>query len=122
MLRDPRLRRRFIDTSTLESDRRPYWRPAAIQRYFGEVVRFKKDVLVLVQISGGGVARSSELITVQYRNSSTSERRGIYVTNGMVHFVTGYHKGYRNSAKPKIIYRFVPREVGELVVYYLWLV
>ena len=40
----------------------------------------------------------------------------------MVHFVTGYHKGYGNSAKLKIIYWFVPREVGELVVYYLWLV
>ena len=30
VLRDPRLRRRFIDTSTLGSDRRPYWRPVAI--------------------------------------------------------------------------------------------
>ena len=70
-------------------------------------------------MSGGGVAHGSELITVQYRNSSTSKRRGIYVTDGMVHFVTRYHKGYRNSAKPKIIYRFVLREVGELVIYYL---
>ena len=77
---------------------------------------------MLVQMSGGGVACGSELITVQYRNSSTSERRGIYVTNGMVHFVTRYHKRYRNSAKLKIIYRFVPREVGKLVIYYLWLV
>ena len=77
---------------------------------------------MLVQISGGEVARGSELITVQHRNSSTSEGRGIYVTDGMVHFVIGYHKGYGNSAKPKIIYRFVSREVGELVVYYLWLV
>ena len=73
-------------------------------------------------MSGGGVACGSELITVQYRNSSTSEGRGIYVTDSMVYFVTGYHKGYGNSAKLKIIYRFVPREVGELVVYYLWLV
>ena len=86
------------------------------------MVRFKKDVLVLVQISRGGVARGSELITMQHRNSSTSERRGIYVIDSMVHFVTGYHKGYGNSAKPKIIHQFVPREVGELVVYYLWLV
>ena len=59
---------------------------------------------MLVQMSGGGVARDSELITVQHRNSSTSERRGIYITDDMVHFVTGYHKGYRNSAKPKIIH------------------
>ena len=59
---------------------------------------------MLVQMSGGGVTRGSELITVQHRNSSTSEGRGIYVTDGMVYFVTGYYKGYGNSAKPKIIY------------------
>ena len=70
-------------------------------------------------MSGDEVARDSELIIVQHRNSSTSERRGIYITNSMVHFVIGYYKGYGNSTKPKIIYRFVPREVGELVIYYL---
>jgi hypothetical protein len=37
-------------------------------------------------------------------------------------FVAQYHKGYRSSGNIKIIHRYLPREVGELVVYYLWLV
>ena len=37
-------------------------------------------------------------------------------------FVTFYHKGYSVSSSVKIIHRYLPPEVSELVVYYLWLV
>jgi DEAD/DEAH box helicase len=40
----------------------------------------------------------------------------------MVVFVSRYHKGYVVSGDVKVIHRYLPREVGELVVYYLWLV
>jgi hypothetical protein len=40
----------------------------------------------------------------------------------LVAFVTTYHKGYRNSGNIKIIHRYLPREIGELLVYYLRLV
>lgn len=33
-----------------------------------------------------------------------------------------YYKGEAYIIRPKIIYRFLPEEVGELLVYYLWLV
>ena len=39
----------------------------------------------------------------------------------MVAFVTLYHKGFSASQEQKCVHRFVPQEVGELVVYYLWL-
>jgi hypothetical protein len=42
--------------------------------------------------------------------------------NGLVAFVTGYHKGYRSSGNIKIIHRYLPREVGELFVYFVWLI
>jgi hypothetical protein len=38
---------------------------------------------------------------------------------GLVDIIVGYYKGYSFSAKSKIIHRFLPREVSELVVYYL---
>jgi len=41
---------------------------------------------------------------------------------GLISFVTAYHKGYEYSEKTKLIQRFLPKEVGELLVYYLWLV
>ncbi|RMJ20764.1 hypothetical protein PHISP_08366, partial [Aspergillus sp. HF37] len=40
----------------------------------------------------------------------------------MVVFVSRYHKGFYASNDVKIIHRYLPREVGELVVSYLWLV
>jgi hypothetical protein len=40
----------------------------------------------------------------------------------MVSTVTTYHKGYSTTGSTKIIYRYLPKEVGELLVYYLWLV
>ena len=40
----------------------------------------------------------------------------------MVSTVTTYHKGYSTKGTPKIIHRYLPKEVGELLIYYLWLV
>ena len=36
--------------------------------------------------------------------------------------VTGVHKGFSTSGRLKIIHRFLPREVGTPLVYFLWLV
>jgi hypothetical protein len=36
--------------------------------------------------------------------------------------VTKYHKGYALSGDVKVIYQYLPRELGALVVLYLWLV
>ena len=49
-------------------------------------------------------------------------RRNIFIENGLVSFVTSYHKGYSIQGSTKIIHRYLPKEVSELVVYYLWLV
>ena len=46
----------------------------------------------------------------------------MFIEDGMVVFATRYHKGYNISGDIKIIHRYLPREVGELVVWYLWLV
>ncbi|KJZ69304.1 hypothetical protein HIM_11298 [Hirsutella minnesotensis 3608] len=37
-------------------------------------------------------------------------------------FVTSYHKGFRSTGQAKVIHRYMPREVGELLVWYLWLI
>ena len=36
-------------------------------------------------------------------------------------FVTTYHKGFSASQSMKVVYRFAPREVSEMVLYYMWL-
>ena len=45
----------------------------------------------------------------------------MFIEDRMVVFVTRYHKGYEVNGDVKIIHRYLPREVGELVVWYLWL-
>lgn len=42
--------------------------------------------------------------------------------NQMISFITSYRKGYRITGEVKVIHRYMPREVGELMVWYLWIV
>jgi superfamily II DNA/RNA helicase len=60
------------------------------------------------------------LVTVKHSNSANGDSRGIFIEDGLVVFVTKYHKNVGQTGKGKVIHRYVPREVGELVVLYLW--
>ena len=44
------------------------------------------------------------------------EHRNIFIEDGLVVYVTRYHKGYTVSGDIKIIHRYLPREVGELII------
>ena len=46
----------------------------------------------------------------------------MFIEDGMVVFVSRYHKGFHVSNDTKVIQRYLPREVGELVIQYIWLV
>ena len=43
----------------------------------------------------------------------------MFIEDEVVVFVTIYSKIMGMSAKAKVIYRYLPREVGELAVYYV---
>src|SRR5215472_474202 len=73
-------------------------------------------------IIGGQPARAPEILSIQHSNMSEDNRRNIFIEDRKVVFVTRYHKGYQVSGDVKIIHRYLPREVGELYVRYLWLV
>jgi hypothetical protein len=45
--------------------------------------------------------------------------RNVFIEGGIVSIVTTYHKGYSTTRNTKIIYRYLPKEVGELLIYYL---
>jgi hypothetical protein len=57
--------------------------------------------------------------SVRHSNTVKEGHRNNFIKEGMVAFVTQYHKRYTLSGDIKIIYRYLPREVGELVVYYM---
>jgi hypothetical protein len=97
--------------------------PDAVESYLRQVRRWKEELLVLVYMSAGAPARATELVSVQQVNGENARcHRGIMIDQGMVAFITSYHKGFSASQSQKCVHRFVPQEVGELVVYYLWLI
>lgn len=96
-------------------------REAALD-WIGRVAPFKEKLLVLIHVTGGQPARGPEILSVRHSNTAEVGHRHIFVEDGMVVFVTRYHKGYALQGDVKIIHRYLPREVGELPVWYLWLI
>ena len=99
-----------------------HWNRKRLETYFESITLFLEKLLILIHISGGQPARAPELLSLQYNNSIKSGLRNIFYENGLICFVTYYHKGYSISNSTKIIHRYLPREIGELLVYYLWLI
>jgi hypothetical protein len=75
-----------------------------------------------MHVCRGQAARAPELLGMQWKNTEQGSVRNIFIENGLVAFVTAYHKGYCSSGNIKIIHRYLPREIGELLIYYLWLI
>jgi len=113
--REPRLQQQFIDGP----ERR--FRIRAIERYMQSVVHFREKLAVGVHVTAGQPGRAPELLSIRHRNTQGAHRN-IFVEDGLVVFATKYHKGFYASNDAKIIHRYLPRAVGELVVWYLWLV
>lgn len=126
VIQEKRLREAFVDVEasnpSVTGGLGVAWRARAVAKYEKDMRVFREDAFVLTHMTGGFPARGSELVTVQYMNSPNGESRGMFMENGMLVVVTMYYKGIGASAEAKIIHRYLPREVGELLFYYLWLV
>jgi superfamily II DNA helicase RecQ len=123
VVEEPALRDRFVrGMDATQQPPRTLWHDAAVAAYMKGVRRFKETLFALVHLTAGGPARGTEITSIQYENSAEGVgHRGVFVEGGLVSFVTTYHKGYDFTKKVKAIHRYVPREVGELVVYFLGL-
>lgn len=93
-----------------------------VGRYMHGVSRFRALLLILMHITGGQPARGPEILSVRHSNTTKGQHRNLFVEDGLVCFVTVYHKNVVSTDKSKVIHRYLPREVGELLVKYLWLV
>jgi hypothetical protein len=88
------------------------------------VRQFLKVLICLVHVTGGQPSRGTELTILQHKNgsSSSSGSRNIYIDRNMVCIHSRYHKNIIKANCTKDIFRFLPPQVGNLLVYYLWLV
>ena len=90
-----------------------------VQAYGKAIKNARQALAALVLMTGGAPPRGSELVTIKYKNSTNGDSRGIFIKDGLVVFVTKYHKNIGQTSKGKVIHRYMPREIGELVVFYL---
>ena len=72
-----------------------------------------------MHLYNGQSVRTPELLGIQWKNTIYNSIQNIFIKEDLVTFVITYYKGYRNSGNIKIVYRYLSREIGELLVYYL---
>jgi hypothetical protein len=96
------------------------WDSREVQWYRSQVDSFLETLLLLVHMTAGQPARGTEITGLQHTNNLF--HRNVFVEDGLVALVTSYHKGYTCTGTTKIIHRYLPREISELLVYYLWLI
>lgn len=59
---------------------------------------------------------------MRHCNTVNGGVRNIFIHKGLVCFIAAYHKNYRSAEQVKVIHRYLPREISELFVQYLWIV
>jgi hypothetical protein len=80
---------------------------------------FRFRLLMLMHILGEQLARGTKLVTVQYKNKPYDNIRELFINDNIIVFVIAYNKIMDITAQIKMIYRYLPREMGELIVYYV---
>lgn len=101
---------------------KPKWNATAVKAYLNKIDTFLERLLMVIHFTSGQPARGSELLTLCHSNGSLGQHRNIFIEQGMIATVTSYHKGYSTTGSTKIIHRYLPTVVGEVLIYYLWLI
>lgn len=123
---EKKLRRAFVDADAsglaAAAGGGVAWVKKRVEQYEQAMRRFREHLLVAMHMTGGQPARGTELVTTTYRNQPNGQSRGIFVEDGLMAYVTLYHKGIGQTRQAKVVHRYLPQEVGELLFYYLWMV
>jgi hypothetical protein len=121
---------RVLETDALQAefvglrkkDSKVLWKVAAANKYISKINSFLERLLLLIHITAGQPTRGTEILSLRHCNTVNGHHRSIFIEDGLVSTVTAYHRGYNIIGSTKIIHRYVPKEVSELVVYYLWFI
>jgi len=97
------------------------WNKNPMHTYLHLHELFLDYLLVACHILGGQPPRGSELLRLRITQTAESDRN-LFLLNGQVVMVLRYHKGQAKSGMEKIIPRFLPAQVGKLVLCYLYFI
>ncbi|KAF1956343.1 hypothetical protein CC80DRAFT_363540, partial [Byssothecium circinans] len=94
------------------------WNVKQVKRYLRQVDRFLTLLMVCVHMTSGQPGRGSEVTTMRHQNGLLQDRN-IFVMDGQVMTVVRYHKSQSQWDKPKVVPRFLPPRLGQVMVMYL---
>lgn len=94
------------------------WNVQRVKRYLRRVDSFRELMLAGFHITSGQPGRGSEVTTMRHRNGVLQDRNA-FVVDGQVMTVVRYHKSQSQWDKPKVVPRFLPWRLGQVVVVYL---
>jgi superfamily II DNA helicase RecQ len=94
------------------------WRGKRVGQYLRQVDRFLELLLFCVHVTSGQPGRGSEITTIRHRNGLLQDRN-VFVVDGRIMTVVRYHKSQSQFDKPKIVPRFLPPQLGQVMAVYL---
>jgi hypothetical protein len=100
-------------TSGLQSPNHD-WRKPQVRKYLQRVEAFLELLLFLMHTTGGQPMRGAEVMTL-YRRNGIPRSRSLFIMDGEVAFMIDYDK----PNWPKVVPRFLPASVGQLLAVYL---
>ncbi|KAH8723306.1 hypothetical protein GQ44DRAFT_597986, partial [Phaeosphaeriaceae sp. PMI808] len=94
------------------------WNIKAVRRYLLEIDYFLEMGLAGVHIGSGQPARGPEITTIRHRNGVLQDRN-LVVASGHVMTIVRYYKSQSQWDNPKVIPRFLPPQLGQVMAVYL---
>ena len=97
------------------------WNKDGCEKWLKRTKAFLEILMTVIHIVYGQPARAEELGTVMIRNQLNG-MRGIFWSRERVMLTVGYTKTRSTTGKDKLIARYLPKGVGDLLVKYLSIV
>ncbi|KFX97205.1 hypothetical protein O988_04964, partial [Pseudogymnoascus sp. VKM F-3808] len=117
IMQRPDLKRQFVQSTDPIR-----WRQRRIKKFESDLVRLQELMLFSWHFTGGQPCRAPSILSFRHRNTSNGGIRNIGVEHGTMFYAPRADKNYMQTGNMKIVHHWLPREVGELTMYYLWLV
>ena len=92
--------------------------PIHCKKYLDAISRFQQCLYPLIHMTLGGTARCTELLSVLYTNTNL-KMRNVFVINGLICLIIAYNKTNQITQQDRVIARFLPKRISELVAIYL---
>jgi hypothetical protein len=94
------------------------WKLRAVRRWLRQATYLDQRMLFAVHSSYGPVSRGTEITAIRFRNGALADRN-FFIVDGSACVITRYHKSQQLFDTPKVIPRFLPWRVGQLIVVYV---